>query len=82
MISVRLSKKLDHKLAALSEREKITKSELVKEALEKYLDDYEQKSQPFVLGEELFGKYGSGTGERSVTYKQKVRAKIGARMSH
>jgi predicted DNA-binding protein len=79
---VRLPKKLDHKLALLSKRERVTKSELVKEALEKYLDDYEQKSQPFLLGEELFGKYGSGTGDRSVTYKQKVRAKIDAKLSH
>jgi hypothetical protein len=53
----------------------------IKEALEKYLVDYEQKNQPFDLGEELFGKYGSGAGDRSVTYKQKVRAKIGAKMS-
>jgi predicted DNA-binding protein len=80
MISVRLSKHLDNKLTAISEREKTTKSELIKEALEKYMDDYEQKSEPFVLGEDLFGKYGSGTGNLSVTYKEKVRAKIGAKI--
>jgi predicted DNA-binding protein len=55
-----------------TEREKITKSELIKEALEKYLNDCEHKSQPFILGEELFGKYGSGTGNLSVTYKKKA----------
>jgi predicted DNA-binding protein len=80
MISVRLSQRLDNKLADLSEREKVTKSELIKEALEKYLDDYEQKSEPYALGEDLFGKYGSGSGDRSVTYKEKVRAKIGAKI--
>jgi predicted DNA-binding protein len=60
MTSIRLSKELAKKLNSLSERENITKSEIIKEALEKYFDDYEKKANPYDLGEEFFGKYGSG----------------------
>jgi predicted DNA-binding protein len=81
MTSVRLPKELQEKLAAVAEREKLAKSDLIKEALEKYLAGDELKARPFALGEELFGKYGSGTGDRSGAYKQKVRAKISAKMS-
>jgi Arc/MetJ-type ribon-helix-helix transcriptional regulator len=81
MTSVRLPKELQDKLAAVAKREKLAKSDLIKEALEKYLAGDELKARPFVLGEELFGNYGSGTGDRSVTYKQKVRAKISAKLS-
>jgi predicted DNA-binding protein len=81
MASVRLPKELQDRLDVVAKRENLTKSEMIKEALEKYLTADEQKTQPFALGEELFGKYGSGGGDRSVTYKQKVRAKISAKLS-
>jgi predicted DNA-binding protein len=81
MTSVRLPKELETKLAVLAEREKVAKSELIKEALENYLTGCEQKNQPFALGEDLFGKYGSGAGDLSTTFKKKVRVKIGAKVS-
>jgi predicted DNA-binding protein len=81
MMSIRLSKELEERLNSIAERENITKSEVVKEALEEYIVDYEQKANPYDLGKEFFGKYGSGQGDLSVTYKQKVRSKIDQKMS-
>lgn len=82
MTSIRLPKKLEEKLNSLAERENITKSEIIKEALESYFDNYEKKTNPYDLGKELFGKYGSGQGDLSISYKQKVRNKINEKMSH
>ena len=82
MISVRLSKELENKIDLLSKQENITKSDIVKEALEKYLTEQEKKMKPYDLGEELFGKHGSGKGNLSETYKKKVRDKINEKMSH
>jgi predicted DNA-binding protein len=82
MTSIRLSKELAEKLNSLAERENITKSEIIKEALEEYLIDYEKKANPYDLGKEFFGKFGSGQGDLSASYKQKVSNKIDEKMSH
>lgn len=42
----------------------------------------EKTKQPYKLGEDLFGKYGSGDGTLSKDYKKKVREKIREKMSH
>jgi len=82
MISVRLSKELEDKIDLLSKLNNITKSDIVKEALEKYLTEQEKKMKPYDLGEELFGNHGSGKGNLSEIYKKKVRDKINEKMSH
>ncbi|TYB87856.1 MAG: CopG family transcriptional regulator [Kosmotoga sp.] len=82
MISVRLPKELEDKIERLSKQENMTKSDIVKEALSKYITEYENKSNPYELGEELFGKHGSGKGDLSRVYKKKVREKINEKMSH
>ncbi|MBA1337194.1 MAG: hypothetical protein HPY66_3630 [Firmicutes bacterium] len=82
MISVRLSKELEDKIDLLSRQENVTKSDIIKEALEKYFIDHEKKLNPYDLGEEFFGRHGSGKGNLSETYKKKVREKINEKMSH
>jgi len=82
MISLRLPKDLEEKLELLSKREQMTKSDVIREAIEKYLVDVEKAKHPYELGKELFGKYGSGNGRLSVEYKKKVREKINEKMSH
>jgi predicted DNA-binding protein len=82
MISVRLPKELEDKLNLLSQQENITKSDVIKEALTKYIADRENKLTSYDLGRELFGKYGSGKGDLSITYKEKVREKINEKMSY
>ncbi len=82
MISVRLSKELEDKIELLSKQENLTKSDIIKEALNKYITDHEKKRNPYELGEKLFGKHGSGKGNLSESYKKKVRGKINEKMSH
>ncbi len=82
MISVRLSKELEEKIELLSKEENVTKSDIIKEALNEYLISHEKKRSPYDLGEELFGTHGSGKGNLSKSYKKKVREKIYAKISH
>jgi len=74
MTTVRLPLKIEQRLEILAREKHKSKTELIKEALEK--DSYE-------LGEEYFGRYGSGDGSLSVLYKEKIKDKINAkRNSH
>ena len=82
MLAVRLSEELEADLGRYAQVLSRTKSDVVKEALTLYLDAQKHKAEttPYQLGEEFFGRYGSGDGDRSVTYKQRLRDKL--RASH
>jgi Arc/MetJ-type ribon-helix-helix transcriptional regulator len=82
MVSVRLSKEMEEKIELLSKKANVTKSDIIKEALEQYFNEYEKKLNPYEMGKDLFGKYGSGKGNLSETYKEKVREKLNEKMSH
>ena len=81
MFSLRLDKKTEKKIYEISENENMTKSDVVKEALEQYIDNYERKSNPYTLGKELFGKYSSGNSDNSTNYKEKVKKRVNEKMS-
>ena len=76
MISVRLPEELEIKLNKLAEEENVTKTYLVKEALNKYLTEKENKKSSYELGKDLFGKNGSKEGNLSTTYKERMSDKI------
>ena len=76
MISVRLPAELEKKLNQLAESENVTKTYLVKAALNKYIAEKEEKKDSYQLGKDLFGKYGSGKGDLSTTYRKRVSDKI------
>ncbi len=82
MISIRLPQELEEKLASLSASQGVTKSDIVRRALEDYFKRDEETRRPYDLGEDLFGKYGSGAGTLSRDYKKLVREKIHEKMSH
>ncbi|NSW89223.1 MAG: ribbon-helix-helix protein, CopG family [Firmicutes bacterium] len=82
MTSIRLGEKLENKLNLASKRENKSKSEIIKEAREIYLTDLEKQQHPYELGKELFGKYGSGKGNLSKEYKEKVKEKIREKIPH
>jgi len=48
MISVRLTKEMENKIDLLSKQENITKSDIIKEAIEKYLTEQEKKMKPYI----------------------------------
>lgn len=81
MVSVRLPDEMEQRLEQLSVREKTTKTEIIREALQEYLDKKDRAESPYIMGEDLFGKYGSGIGSLSCNYKKNVREKIHAKKS-
>jgi predicted DNA-binding protein len=70
-----------NKLLALARIKNKTKSEIIIQSLEMYYDREEGDMDSFTLGENVFGKYGSGDGDRSVTYKEQIKKKISERMN-
>ncbi len=76
MISLRLSNDLELKLNKVSKTENISKSELIKRALLLYFDKYQKSHNPYDLGKDLFGKYGSGVGTLSKDYKNILKGKL------
>ncbi len=81
MFSIRLDEQLNKKIEALAAKEKTSKSELVREALTEYLAAREKEEKSYELGQDLFGRYGSGEGDLSTTYKKRMKEKLDARNS-
>jgi len=68
-----------NKLLTLSRAKNKTKSQIIIESLEMYYNKEEVDIDSFTLGEKVFGKYGSGDGDRSTTYKQRIKKKLSGR---
>ncbi|MDR2630992.1 MAG: ribbon-helix-helix domain-containing protein [Spirochaetaceae bacterium] len=79
MTTARLSYELEEQLDTASRAKHMTKSDMVKEALAQYFAHDETEKSSYELGLPYFGKYGSGEGDLSVTYKNRMREKIGAK---
>jgi len=76
MTTVRLPLEFERKLDAISKTRHRSKSDLIKEALENYFFHEESMKDSYELGKEYFGKYGSGDGALSSTYKERIKEKI------
>ncbi len=78
MASVRLSEEIEDKIISISNAKNISKSDIIKEALELYIAQSESQKNSFELGSDLFGQYGSGKGNLSRDYKKLIKDKIRA----
>ncbi|MBM4236764.1 MAG: ribbon-helix-helix protein, CopG family [Firmicutes bacterium] len=76
MFSVRLPDDLEEKIKILSEKKNLSKSEIVREALQDYMTKDEATEHPYDLGRDLFGQHSSGDGNLSETYKKRIKEKI------
>ncbi len=76
MLSVRLPGELEKKIKQLATTEGRTKTEIIRTALEAYVRSNDQTASPYELGKDLFGRHGSGRGDLSVSYKNKVKERI------
>jgi predicted DNA-binding protein len=74
--TVRLPENTRNKLFALSRLKNKTKSDIIKESLDMYYEYEEKDIDSFTLGEDFFGNYGLGDGDRSTTYKQRIKEKL------
>jgi len=70
-----------NKLLILSRIKGKTKSDIIKDSLEMYYEQEENEIDSFTLGEQSFGKYGSGESDRAITYKERIKKKLSGRMS-
>jgi hypothetical protein len=68
-------------LEILARKKHKSKTDLIREALEKLFIQEESEKDSYELGEEYFGKYGSGDGSLSITYKDKLKDKINAKLN-
>ena len=69
--TVRLPMETRHKLETLARVNRMTMSEAIIEAIEFHYDKEEKELDSYTLGLPYFGKYGSGIGDLSTTYKQR-----------
>jgi len=78
MLTVRLPDNLEHLLNVISQTEQKTKTQIIKEALQAYIVDFQSKKKqtPYELGKDLFGTCGSGDGSLSTTYKEKLTTRL------
>ncbi|MDR0301951.1 MAG: CopG family transcriptional regulator [Treponema sp.] len=78
--TARLPQNTRNKLIMLSRLKNKTKSDIIKESLDMYYECEEKEIDSFTLGENFFGNYGSGDGDRSVTYKHRIKEKLHGRI--
>ncbi len=78
MTSVRLPVDLEHKLDIIARKKRTSKTKVIREALENLFTQEEMEKDSYELGKEYFGKYGSGDGSLSTTYKTKLKEKLNA----
>ena len=76
MKSVRLPKELEEELETLSSTTNKSHSLIIREALVEYIAKEKSHRNPYDTGKSYFGKHGSGDGDRSVTYKSRIKEKI------
>ncbi|MDR3019616.1 MAG: ribbon-helix-helix domain-containing protein [Treponema sp.] len=74
--SVRLPGNTRNILLILARAKNMTKSEIIIEALERYYEQEENGIDSYTMGLPFFGKYGSGKGDLSTMYKQRIKEKI------
>ena len=79
--TVRLPAETRNKLIALARIKSKTKSDIIKESLDKYYEEEENGIDSYKLGLPYFGKYNLGEGDLSTTYKQRMREKIRAKQN-
>lgn len=82
MLNVRLDDETETQLYSLSQKRGISKSALVKEALEIYLEKENANKTAYELGEDLFGVAEDGDPEASQNFKQKIKDKLHGKYSH
>ena len=82
MLNVRISEETEKELAQYCIDEGMSKSLVVKEALEAYLSQRRKSKSAFEAGADLFGQEGSEAKNLSVTYKKRLKEKLNVKHTH
>ena len=79
MTTVRLPIEVEQRLEVLARQRHKSKSDIIKEALESLFYQAESEKDSYSLGEEYFGRFGSGDGTLSISYKERIKENINAK---
>jgi RHH-type transcriptional regulator, rel operon repressor / antitoxin RelB len=82
MLTVRLPENLERDLNIRARTEKTAKSEIVKRAIQEYLENHRADKTPYELGADLFGSGGSGRSDLSRNYKQLLTESLHGKHAH
>jgi predicted transcriptional regulator len=82
MLNVRLDDETEAQLNSLSQKRGVSKSALVKEALEIFLEKENAHKSAYELGKDLFGVAEDGDPEASKNFKAKIKEKLHGKYSH
>jgi len=78
-ITVRLDPDLERELKNAAQQEGLTQSELTRVCLKDFLARRKTRKTAWELGKHLFGRFGSGRGDLSVSKRAVLRAKVHAK---
>ena len=78
-VTIRLPVPLEKELARAASRKRVSKSQLIRDCLQAFLNAESDEPLAWELGKDLFGKVGSGRSDLSRNRKQIVRDKLNAR---
>jgi predicted DNA-binding protein len=76
MLNVRIDAELEERLSELSRNQSITKTEIVKEALQEYLNKQKPTESAYALGKDFFGGVSGGSPKGSKQYKKYLKDKL------
>jgi len=76
MRSVRLNKELEQKIDSIAKQKEISRSEVIREALNEYVVNHNISTRPYEIGKTWFGARGSGESDRSVTFKSRIKSRL------
>lgn len=80
-ITIRLEPELQEAIDQAAQAQGVTRSELIRECLQHYLEEQGKKPTPWALGAEAFGRYASGRNDLSVNRKKILSEKLRARQN-
>lgn len=76
VLTVRLPSVLQSRLDAFSASRHVSRSAIVKAALDRYLEQEEGAQDALSVGAAFFGKFASGEGNLSTAYKTRLKQKL------
>ncbi len=87
MKSVRLTEETERKVKTIAKIEGKTESEIIRIALQDWLEKHSAKKTAYELGKDVFGKYGSAhpinsSAERKNIIREAIREKNNRRFKH
>jgi len=81
MVSLRLDTKLEQELERTAASLGVSKSEFIRKVLVEKLKEERNLRTPWEMGKSVFGKFGSGSSNRSTDRKKILKNKLSAKKS-